>query len=655
MPLENILQNQSTTVSLSRTAIAVGQQIVAGITVRSLVSGEITLQEPQYHNLSLIRGPTITQLGEIVEVTLTLRGERAGRVILEPFVLSIGEVSWQSERALIEIYPRDDLQGNLYNLEWRIWNKKSYAGQTIVASLDVYNADNFFFPGNPEITSPIGAEFEEVTGLGVVDNEIVSGKTLFRFPLAVFLLTPSAAGTVTIPRAIIRDPDYTRIAPSEPIISLSLLENASNINAIGSFTVSAELDRSTIAVSDTAILTLRISGIGNLRFLTMPTISSDKAIISIYDEESSIIPDHLGYRGTRTQTIQITPIETGIIPILVEEFSWYDPSNETKMTSEQKQLTLEVAHAISESQPAITYLTAALQLLTTEEILATTNRQIYQKKTAWLIACIIPSVIIAIWFIFLRVFQKRTQGIRIALTVLLLGTIPITIIILSTTDTALPSETIDTALGAYNMGQSEYALEQFELISAEFPTNSAILYNIGIIRFHHVSPVQSIALLRQSLHHFPLFVKARSSLNLIEDALNIDVQISPPSAILFLIYSSYLLLAPVFIAIIILFYTKTKRALFTILFALTIIFSSASIAGNFIANRIYMTTVVIGQQDTPILRTPSYEAQIQIRISGGTAVRRLFEYQDFYLIETNYGLKGWVNKSAAILLNARDI
>jgi len=102
------------------------------------------------------------------------------------------------------------------------------------------------------------------------------------------------------------------------------------IDAVGKFTVSAEIDTSNVKVDAPLSLKITIKGEGNLSLLSAPKFPETRKLTT-YDPESSVNTQISGnsMKGERTFTYLITPKVSGIIQIPEIKWAYFDIKNKT--------------------------------------------------------------------------------------------------------------------------------------------------------------------------------------------------------------------------------------------------------------------------------------------------------------------------------------
>ncbi|MBK8975357.1 MAG: BatD family protein [Planctomycetes bacterium] len=94
---------------------------------------------------------------------------------------------------------------------------------------------------------------------------------------------------------------------------------ASYTGAVGSFTLSASVDRSALRVGDTLRLTLRVAGRGNVEFLELPHVDDVPGYHVLGRSENRSA-------DSATLTIDLTPLSVGAGPLPAVSWSWFDPT-----------------------------------------------------------------------------------------------------------------------------------------------------------------------------------------------------------------------------------------------------------------------------------------------------------------------------------------
>ena len=257
-----------------------------------------------------------------------MRLSRTIRHLLVCLALAVATISVPS------IHAQSQGEGPLF-VRASVDNDRPYIGQQIAYVLRIYQRSDFtkklrYIPpsfaglwnGQPtqrdEYTETIGSEQYRVIELRT-------------------LLFPSVVETITIEPASLRAdaglPGGSELLESDPVIvSVRALPAGAPpgfVGAVGRFEISAEVNATTGTVNEPVLLTVNITGDGNIEALpdpTWPEFSGWRAIQSPPTSEAEVIDGRV--TGIRTYEIGLVPDESGDLTIPAIAYPHYDPEAE---------------------------------------------------------------------------------------------------------------------------------------------------------------------------------------------------------------------------------------------------------------------------------------------------------------------------------------
>ncbi|HET7188780.1 MAG TPA: BatD family protein [Gemmatimonadaceae bacterium] len=96
--------------------------------------------------------------------------------------------------------------------------------------------------------------------------------------------------------------------------------------AVGTFQATARLDEPTGRMGDPVVLTLRLSGTGNVKLLPRPTITIPWATIALGDERVVVDTTSASVRGTKEFDWLLTPRRAGHLTVPSFRYPYFDPA-----------------------------------------------------------------------------------------------------------------------------------------------------------------------------------------------------------------------------------------------------------------------------------------------------------------------------------------
>jgi len=224
-----------------------------------------------------------------------------------------------------------DVQGDVY-VEASVDNPNPYVGQQIIYNFKLYDAVGLT---NPHYQPSDFEGFWRVD-IGVVSqtSEQINGRRYTVTTISTALY-PTHSGSITIqpsdvvlPETVFRSKETLTANPVFLDVKSLPESNSADFNgAVGQFTMSATLDRQTVNVGEPIIMTLTISGTGNVEQLPPPTVPDTwRATINAGNYKSEMQNDLIvGTRDYQIVFIPTSSVAQELPPITLE---YFDPADE---------------------------------------------------------------------------------------------------------------------------------------------------------------------------------------------------------------------------------------------------------------------------------------------------------------------------------------
>ncbi len=229
-------------------------------------------------------------------------------------------------------------------IEARVDNLSPYVGEAITYTFVFYDAGD---PSEKRFEPPNLTGFGQIAQPEVTGVEQVDGQQYTTFTQETILF-PAQVGTITIPSARVILPESPfqpeMILETEPIVIevLSLPANAPDSfkGAVGTFEMDVLLNSATVRVGELQILTVSISGLGNLEQIPSPTIAFPEAWNArlntpTYSETNALL------RSKQFDWVFV-PNSEDIVDIPTINFSYFNPENTTYQTITSSPITLTI-------------------------------------------------------------------------------------------------------------------------------------------------------------------------------------------------------------------------------------------------------------------------------------------------------------------------
>ena len=337
-------------------------------TLKITLSGETQLgkiQPPQLTsgNSSLWRDLSVSYLGSSnqyrlvngqVSVPMTwsyaLKPKKAGTFTIPPISINYDGQTLRTEKWLLKVVSGSSAQakpdtyenpfyGGTQRVEATIDNPLPFVNQQITYTFRyLYTARLPNFDSPKYILPPLPRFWKKQLKSGPSQIETIDGKR-FRVEEIKVALFPMTAGRLTIEPAKFRFPasfDLTGQQSSQTLITdsvsleiRSLPETDQPINfngVVGRYQISATIDKSEVTVDDAVVLTVVISGFGNIE--TLPDLQLPVTeTLTLYDPK---IQDTVEVRqgkiyGQRTYEYVVIPTKPGTTTIPSISYPYFDP------------------------------------------------------------------------------------------------------------------------------------------------------------------------------------------------------------------------------------------------------------------------------------------------------------------------------------------
>lgn len=624
-------------------------QVEAEVSDRSLVVGEgftlvirldyeepddVVVPEITLPGLRLADGPNIRPItrsaaagrSRLVEIRLGFVAEQAGRYVIEPIPIRVAGQVFETPPKLVEVSERGSRDRVPFRARWVVPDAPFYAGEGRAVYLEIYNVDDYVYPSEIIVQAPERAIFEEVQGLGMIGQRVVDGVTLFRIPVAVFMLTPSGPGAVQLEPARVDWEGQSATAPRTLVTALAPPQAIETSGAVGSFTLSAVLDADTLAATETTALTLRLEGEGNLHFLELPALRLNGFRVEGEEELQRLSPVDRGYSGYREIRYELRPTGPGASSVQVEPFAYLEWSTGRVFRTQVPEFTVEVTpvkEPVTEEGPAVSFSPmSAVEIVSVEPV------NWYRNPLSY--GLLVPGLL---FLVSRRIWRRHGAATSL---VLLAG-----LLFVSAATDNLPLETIERGLRRYAEGDLTAALHAFESASRAAPESPGIQHNLAILYFQKGDIGRSVYAVREAIRFAPGSSGIRSTALLIERTAGLERTVPP----LHLVHPDTLFFA-LAVAVNLFFVglslvQSRHRGVFAIVTILLGVVVAALIVGLAMSVSAHDEQVAVALNHLSLRRIPSSTAESWLELPPGTAVERMGREGGFVLVRSDLGLEGW--------------
>lgn len=629
------LEAQVTT-ELSEQAIAEGERVSYVITIDHEEPTDVEVRSPDFPGLRVVEGPTIrpvsilsgSERSRSVEVRFTFEATAAGRYVLPAVPVNVAGQPYLTSTRLLEIGERRDRSRVPFLARWVGPRSSLSTGEVRVFSLEIYNVTEYVYPSSISMGSPENAIFEEVQGLGSIEQYTVDGVTLYAIPVAVFMVTPSQAGSVELPEAEIQTETLSAVAPTRTIDVREIPAAVEDSGAIGRFSYDVEVEPTTVLLNEAMTLRLRVSGTGNLHYLALPEPQLTGFQIEDDTATSSVTPTSSGYEGYRERILTLRPSQSDRYAIEPGEFVFLDPGSNRVSRAQPPG---PVVNVVDPAQPAGGEgESPAIELMSIDEIAAMERRIWYRDPLGY--GWLVPGLLV---FIGSRIFRRHHVSAMVLI-------VCASFLMTDAVSSRLPWEDIERGMRRYDEGDLSQAIYDFERASRSAGESPGINYNLSVLYFKTGDIPRAVYAVRETVRLAPFAGAPRDALKRIEQAAGIERSVPPPHLVHpdFFFFVVAILVNGLLVGMA--FWGGAKRGFTTIIGILAVVLILGSTLGLVLSAVRQGEQLGIVREDLTLRRIPGAEADGWLPVRSGSAVEVLARHENSLLVQTVLGLEGWV-------------
>jgi len=382
-----LLTAQTFSASINKNKIGLNEQFTLTYTLDD--SGD-RFVAPNLSNFSVLAGPSTSSSTSIINgkvsketsYTYRLRSKKVGAFTIYPAKIRVKGKELQSNTLSIQVLksspkatsntsPEAIAKRNVF-VQLELSNSNPYVGEQVIASYKLYFSQEVRSPELLE-TPTFNGFWHEEFDLGKnypISETYIKGKKFQVAVLKKMVLIPQHSGALSINPMELEVPVATptkkrdffgrrtsRIlniicSTGKKMLEVKALPKQNMpmdfSGAVGSFEFTTKLDRDSIQTNESANLSLRVSGRGNLRMIELPEF--DVPIdIEAYEPKykENINLEKFGLSGFKREEYLLIPRNKGVYKIGSVRFSYFNPSKEKYITVNSPSYTLKVKGASS--------------------------------------------------------------------------------------------------------------------------------------------------------------------------------------------------------------------------------------------------------------------------------------------------------------------
>jgi hypothetical protein len=534
----------------------------------------------------------------------------------------------------VEIYRNANPKIVPYEVKWKIHKESLYLGESIAAVLMIDELTEIIFPESISLVSLKGGVFEEVQGIGKINRERAGDVELYGIPVAAYMFTPTQTGNVILPKAEVTLYGLS-IQAMERVIQVKELPKAVNTSgAVGDLKFSSAISGRSVRMGENIEVQMRAEGEGNLLYLQFPQPVTESLIETSRSEDQVVTPGVTGFRGFRTVTYVFTPEKEGDAVISIPSFVWVNSDDGTVHRTPEQQYRISITASgdevlVEEDFP--------FDILSAERIKSHNPADAYMNP--WSYLWILPGIGMLVFSILRKKYAVITVLIPLCFFFISADTQP--------ERGAFPLSELERAEAAYTAGDISEAAGAYEealLIQEDSP---GIWYNLSLAYFRMGRHGAAVYSLRNAIRMNPMVQVYWDTLQWMEESLELFRQVEPER---WIHPDIFLIILAVFFNItcgLIAVSLYRKKSIYVITAILGLILTAASLslliytgtAGKYGAG-------IINNETASLRKIPETDAEKWLVLDEGTAISVKTRTDGFYLVETRFGIEGWLEEDS---------
>ena len=381
------------TASVNKNKVGVNEQFSLTFTVND--SGE-KFQAPIFSDFTVLSGPSTSSSTTIINgkvskensYTYYLRAKKVGLFTIGSASIRVNGKQYRSSTTSIQVLkstpknstkntPLAKAKENVF-LELELSNPNPYVGEQIIATYNLYFNQDIRNPEPLEMPTYNGFWHEDFD-LGdnyPVKNIQKNGKLFQVAILKKSVLIPQRSGTLDISSMDLDVPvaiptnqrDFfgrtrsrmVNIICSSGNKTLNVKPLPSNgkpsnfSGAVGEFQFTTKLDRDSIQTNESATLSMRVSGSGNLRMIDLPVFDIPNNL-EAYDPKftESIKLKEFGLKGFKRVEYLLIPRNRGTYKVNSGSFNYFNPKTKKYVTVDRPSYNLTVEGGVNGTSSTI--------------------------------------------------------------------------------------------------------------------------------------------------------------------------------------------------------------------------------------------------------------------------------------------------------------
>lgn len=581
---------------------------------------------------------------EYVFIRYVFQASEAGYLHLPPVSIRLGSRNYLSRETLIPVSSARKPGWVPPRLEWLLPAGPVYEGQAVPVRLNLRYLDTLLLTPAPENPQVPGGILEPLKEAGNIEKETIAGREFHVMPVAAYMLTPSTRGKLVVPSVSLPVNGEKIMAPAVTLAVQALPGEPGLSGAVGNFVFDSRVEPREVELDGQFTVVLELSGLGNIHFLQLPKPDFSAFTVLGSEEQTDARPGDGGYQGTRSVRYRLAAANPGFQSIQIPAFSFFDPAAGTKVVpAKMLQVQVVAKKKASETPEQLSWRFPG------PETLQSLPPTIHEGPWFWLLGGLVLALLGygtagRLWFPRLPTLPIAFAGSAALVVVLILAFLagafgqP-----LGQADRSQ----LSSMAGMMQEGDFEAAVAAGRELAARHPAQVDLLGTMADCAGRSGRPALALYCLSEALRAAPWRSDIRAVMTGLEQAAGLDRQLRiieyPPRHLMFLgglaclfVVAWLLLVLP----------SRNRGLLYSLVFVLILTGGGLLVLNAVAAGQAEAPRAVISEAGAALRKIPDQEATEWLVLAPGTTLARAGKAGEFILVETAFGIQGWVPASS---------
>ena len=553
-----------------------------------------------------------------VRITATFKPRSSGRMIFPGLDVIVDGHAFRTGPQLLRVglYRNRKLYMPL-EVEWVPAFDEIYTGEAVPIFLTVKNQEMVSLFDRTRVALPRDGFFEKAEGLGEIETRRTGDVVLYDIPAAAYVYTSPVAGEVKIPSAGVDSDGITGWTDNLYLKIKPVPDRVAGTGAVGVFDFTTEVDTAAVSAGEQISVRSVVSGSGNLNYLKLQQPEAEGCILVSTEEEENYRLSMDGFTGSRTVVWTFGTTEEGSARIKTADFSFFNKDSGIVETVPGRAYNVNVMEA-ADTDASEDVEKFSFEAVPEPERSGHSWRNLYSERLNYL--WLLPG---AFFYLLARLLKGRRASLALIITV-------VTVV-------------VSMSLIKSFVGDGEEVRSSGAAVE---------LYNDAAAFYEEAQVPEALHNLRTAVYLEPMNKLYSGTLKQVELQEGFSTSVSP-SIPLHSDLFFYLLVVSVNIFFVAAFFRTLRPggglSVVIIMFGFVALLSSALIFYTHY-ERQGMTGIISAAsgEEVFIKKIPYDTAEDWLAAGAGASVRILDESDEFRLVETGLGVKGWVRAADII-------